>query len=156
MWKMLNKGHYIYLEVTYCKRKRVDSSQQPNKYVCMAEAVEKFQRTTPARFHTKPRYSKFEFKGKRLSHLKTTVPMSPHLQVIKRNRPVTALSRWQIEDMEVEEMKKHQVKARPVNEKIFNPMNIDTSHQSHVIEMKPFNLTQWKRKVRKYSSAIST
>ncbi|XP_071443978.1 targeting protein for Xklp2-like [Hetaerina americana] len=138
----------VFEEAVKRKRKHSVNIEEPEKYICMAEAVEKFHKVTPARFHTRPRNEKFHKVSKAVGTSRCTIPMSPHLKVIHRNRPNHALSRKQLEDIEVEEMKKHQVKARPINEKIFKPPSIDCSHRSfQVTEFKPFNLTEFKKKV---------
>ncbi|KYN30633.1 Targeting protein for Xklp2 [Trachymyrmex septentrionalis] len=87
------------------------------KYVSLAEAVSRFQNETPKRFHTRSKMSNTT--GMPLSktmqnRLKPTIPISPALVSKNRSRPVTVLSREEREKLEMEEMKKHQIKANPI------------------------------------------
>ncbi|XP_012059555.1 PREDICTED: targeting protein for Xklp2 homolog [Atta cephalotes] len=87
------------------------------KYVSLAEAVSRFQNETPKRFHTRSKVNNTT--GMPLSktmqnRLKPTVPISPALISKNRSRPVTVLSREEREKLEMEEMKKHQIKANPI------------------------------------------
>lgn len=77
-------------------------------YVSMAEAITKFQRGTPQRFHTKPRMTQFlqPPHGPSSKVRSSTVPHSPALSTKLRTRPVTALTHEQQELKEFEEAKK--------------------------------------------------
>ncbi|XP_046395891.1 targeting protein for Xklp2-like [Ischnura elegans] len=139
------------------RRKRVHSPQNKNteKYICLAEEVLKFHNVTPARFHTKPKHEKFYNEGGKWKVRGSTIPKSPHLNVLKRTRPTHVLSRKELEDLEVEEMKRHQVKARPINDKIFKPPNINRSHRSFQLTMfEPFNLTEPKQKTEEVQPEV--
>ncbi|XP_020294484.1 targeting protein for Xklp2 homolog [Pseudomyrmex gracilis] len=83
------------------------------KYVSMAEAVSRFQNTTPKRFHTKS-IKDNNIALSRQSHLRTTIPISPALVTKNRTRPVKVLSRDEKEMLELEEMKKNRIKANPI------------------------------------------
>lgn len=67
----------------------------------MAEAVKKFQQSTPERFRSKP---KIEINHQ--SKLGRTIPQSPHLISNKRTRPVCAISHEEQERMDFEEAQK--------------------------------------------------
>lgn len=67
----------------------------------MAEAVKKFQQSTPERFRSKPKFN-LNLKSK-LGH---TVPQSPHLISNKRTRPVNAVSHEEQEIIDFEEARK--------------------------------------------------
>lgn len=85
------------------------------KYVSMAEAVSRFQNATPKRFHTKSTKDNVVSNVvSRQTHLKTTIPISPALVTKNRTRPVKVLSREEKEILELEEMKKHRIKANPI------------------------------------------
>ncbi|TGZ56767.1 targeting protein for Xklp2 homolog [Temnothorax longispinosus] len=88
------------------------------KYISLAEAVSRFQTETPERFRTrssKPNVSMSVNMSKLTQNrLKTTIPISPALMSKTRTRPVTVLSREEREELEIEEMKKHQIKANPI------------------------------------------
>lgn len=91
-----------------------------NQFVSLAEAVSKFQNGTPQRFRT---LCKKDLKPGPLlklkrSPLKLTYPVSPALRCKQRTRQTTILSTQERERLELEEMKKHQIKAKPV------PVNI--------------------------------
>lgn len=94
-------------------------SQANKKYVSLAEAVSRFQTETPERFRTrsnKAGNASMSLNVSRLtqSRLKPTVPVSPALISKNRARPVTVLSREEREKLEVEEMRKYQIKANPI------------------------------------------
>ncbi|KAL0127148.1 hypothetical protein PUN28_005433 [Cardiocondyla obscurior] len=89
------------------------------KYVSLAEAVSRFQNETPERFRTKS--SKLNntiiplnMTKSMQNRLKPTIPISPALLSKTRARPVTVLSREEREKLEMEEMKKYQIKANPI------------------------------------------
>ncbi|XP_011869824.1 PREDICTED: targeting protein for Xklp2 [Vollenhovia emeryi] len=87
------------------------------KYVSLAEAVSRFQNDTPERFHTRSNKSGVDvLNATKLmqNRLKPTIPISPALVSKTRARPVTALSREEREKLEVEEMRKHKIKANPI------------------------------------------
>ncbi|KAG5329929.1 TPX2 protein, partial [Acromyrmex heyeri] len=87
------------------------------KYVSLAEAVSRFQNETPKRFHTRSKVNNttgMPMSKTMQNRLKPTIPISPALVSKNRSRPVTVLSREEREKLEMEEMKKHQIKANPI------------------------------------------
>lgn len=88
------------------------------KYVSLAEAVSRFQNETPERFHTRSNKANgsmsLNMSKLTQNRLKPTIPISPALVSKNRTRPVTALSREEREKLEMEEMKKHRIKANPI------------------------------------------
>ncbi|XP_071571197.1 targeting protein for Xklp2 homolog [Temnothorax nylanderi] len=96
-------------------KRRVSTNK---KYISLAEAVSRFQTETPERFRTrssKPNVSMpLNMAKLTQNRLKTTIPISPALMSKTRMRPVTVLSREEREKLEMEEMKKHQIKANPI------------------------------------------
>lgn len=91
-----------------------------NQFISMAEAISRFQNGTPQRFRT---ISNKNFQAGSLMKLKQqtlklTNPISPTLRSKKRTRPITILNQQEREKLQLEEMKKHQIKANPV------PINI--------------------------------
>ncbi|KAK7483069.1 hypothetical protein BaRGS_00025732 [Batillaria attramentaria] len=100
-------------------------SSTGSKFESMAEKVTAFHKRTPDRFRARPRSldkSKTE-RGRSHSPPGLTIAHTPNLQSRGRHRPVTALSQREIEEREVEEMKKNQFKAHPVNSKILSNPN---------------------------------
>ncbi|KAG5314758.1 TPX2 protein, partial [Acromyrmex insinuator] len=87
------------------------------KYVSLAEAISRFQNETPKRFHTRSKVNNttgMPMSKTLQNRLKPTIPISPALVSKNRSRPVTVLSREEREKLEMEEMKKHQIKANPI------------------------------------------
>lgn len=94
-------------------------STNNKQYVSLAEAVSRFQNETPKRFRT--RSTKESSTSASISlpklmqnRLRTTVPISPALVSKNRTRAVTVLSQEEREKLELEEMKKYQIKAKPI------------------------------------------
>jgi hypothetical protein len=78
----------------------------------LAEAIYKMEHSVPNRFHEKAKEQpKTSFTGK------LTVPNSPKLHQTQKSKPVTKSFQEQ-EDEIIEEGRKHQFKARPLNQKI--------------------------------------
>ncbi|XP_077279014.1 targeting protein for Xklp2 homolog [Temnothorax americanus] len=100
------------------------------KYVSLAEAVSRFQTETPERFRTrsgKPNVSMPVNMSKLTQNrLKTTIPISPALVSKTRTRPVTVLSREEREKLEMEEMKKHRIKANPIPPSVLRSSRVVT------------------------------
>ena len=97
------------------KRKLPDEKQQEHKekmpFVPMAKAIMDFHKRTPQRYRLN--------KGRKIEQLpvkplKTTIPKTPNITKSKP-RVVNVISAEEREEMEVEEMKKHQFKARPAS-----------------------------------------
>ena len=104
------------LTCQYRRRSLLKYRRCSNKFVSMAEAVLKFESAVPQRFRTVSRKDLKPgplMKLKR-SPLKLTQPISPALRCKQRSRPTTILSKEEHEALELEEMKKHQIKAKPV------------------------------------------
>ena len=103
------------LTCQYRRRSLLKYRRCSNKFVSMAEAVLKFQNAVPQRFRT---VSRKELKPGPLmklkrSPLKLTQPISPPLRCKQRSRQTMILSQEEREALELEEMKKHQIKAKP-------------------------------------------
>ena len=99
------------------KRKHPDERHEGEKgqFVPMAKAIMDFHSRTPQRYRIN--------KGKKLEQgaakpLKATVPKTPNITKPKA-RSVKVMSADEREELEVQEMKKHQFKANPVNSNIF-------------------------------------
>ena len=104
------------LTCQYRRRSLLKYRRCSSKFVSMAEAVLKFQNAVPQRFRTVSRKDLKPgplMKLKR-SPLKLTQPISPALRCKQRSRPTTILSQEEREALELQEMKKHQIKAKPV------------------------------------------
>lgn len=122
--------------------------RRSNQFVSLAEAISKFQNGTPQRFRT---LSNKDMKPGPLmklkrSPMKLTYPVSPALRCKQRRRRGNVLSQQEREELEVQEMKKHQIKANPV------PINILKGRSVlKKVPKKPttvteeFHLTQSKR-----------
>ncbi|KAK3085599.1 hypothetical protein FSP39_005973 [Pinctada imbricata] len=99
------------------KRKVEPESQTSNGFKSMAENVQAFHRQTPERFRSKvvgpPQRCA---RGKSQGDL--TIPKTPQLETRSRTRQVHVPSQKELEEQEIEEMKKHQIKANPVNHRI--------------------------------------
>eukprot|EP00088_Acartia_fossae_P040797 TRINITY_DN4252_c0_g1_i3.p1 TRINITY_DN4252_c0_g1~~TRINITY_DN4252_c0_g1_i3.p1 ORF type:complete len:767 (+),score=251.71 TRINITY_DN4252_c0_g1_i3:80-2380(+) len=101
-------------------RKRQHSSSG-DEFKSVAEQVNKYQRGTPDRFHTRPRgrsQSPYRMKLRSQSPPACTIPQSPALTLKGRSRPVHVLSQAEREEIELEEAKKHQIRARKVGETV--------------------------------------
>lgn len=96
--------------------------QVASKFVSMAETVTAFHRKTPERFRARARSGEGHQTraGRSVSPKGLTQPHTPNLTSRGRNRPTHFLSQDQLEEMEIEEMKRNQFKAHPVNVKILN------------------------------------
>ncbi|XP_043260417.1 targeting protein for Xklp2 homolog [Colletes gigas] len=108
------------LTCQYRRHSVIKSRRRSSKFISLAEAVSKFQTNTPQRFRT---ISKKNLKPGPLINLKQfpmklTHPISPALRSMRRARHTTILSKEERETLQLEEMKKHQIKANPV------PLNI--------------------------------
>lgn len=121
------------------------------KYVSLAEAVSRFQNETPERFHTKS--SKVNNLTMPLNiskltqnRLKPTIPISPALVSKNRTRPVTALSQEERERLEVEEMKKYQIKANPIPPNVLRGSRVVTKAVAKKSTTAAFNSTQSNKK----------
>lgn len=103
------------------------------KYISLAEAVSRFQNETPKRFHTRSSKANNGSVSLNISkltqnRLKPTIPISPALVSKNRTRPVTALSREEREKLEMEEMKKYQIKANPIPPSVLRGSRVMTKN----------------------------
>ncbi|XP_076220767.1 uncharacterized protein LOC116425910 [Nomia melanderi] len=138
------------LTCQYRRRSLMKYRRCSNQFVSMAEAVSKFQNGTPQRFRT---ISKKDLKPGPLmklkrSPLKLTHPISPALRSKQRVRHTNVLSKEEREAMELEEMKKNQIKANPVPVNILKgPSVLKKVVKKPVTITEEFKLTQ-SRKTR--------
>lgn len=102
-------------------RRSLNKHRMSNRYVSLAEAVSRFQTDTPKRFRTKSNKDLAEVAShihqKSLTQscrMRSTIPISPALMSKNRTRAVTVLRPEEREKLELEEMKKHQIKAKPI------------------------------------------
>lgn len=77
-----------------------------SKYVSMKEAVHKFERLTPSRFHSKPKGTICSTE-KLNGPIASTIPYSPALATKVRQRPTTVISSTDLELRQFEEAKKY-------------------------------------------------
>ncbi|KAF2366052.1 TPX2 C-terminal [Trinorchestia longiramus] len=139
-----------------------DGDQQKNKFVSLAELNMKFYSNTPQRFRTKPK-NEDKFQQKKVtqsssscSSMPCTRPQSPHLSTRSRSRPVNHLSREQIEEQEMAEALKHQVKAHPLNPKVFEAPKLNAAVPvKAVTQPEPFNITTTKKELAAAASMTS-
>ncbi|XP_078041618.1 uncharacterized protein LOC144472423 [Augochlora pura] len=108
------------LTCQYRRRSLMKYQRCSRQFVSMAQAISKFQNQTPERFHTT---SNKDLKlgplmKSKQPRLKLTDPVSPTLRCKQRVRRTNVLSQAEREALEIEEMKKFQIKANPV------PVNI--------------------------------
>lgn len=117
---------------------------QPNKFVSMAEAITKFHRATPQRFHTAVKATKAE--QLRRQSFKLTKAHSPALMCKNRSRPVTALSSEEKEKLELEKIRQHAIKANPVRKDILlKPAPLKKVQKKTLTNPEPFHLTETKK-----------
>lgn len=102
-------------------RRNLNKRRSSNRFVSLAEAVSRFQNDTPKRFRTRCNKNHVEAlqnvssKSSIQHHrLKPTIPISPALMSKNRTRAITVLSQEEREKREMEEMKKHPIKANPI------------------------------------------
>ncbi|XP_014213771.1 targeting protein for Xklp2 [Copidosoma floridanum] len=141
-WHRQVKRH---VSLTNQRRLSMSKNLATSKYVSMAEAVTKFQRTTPQRFHSvNVKSTKAELLKKQ--SLKLTRATSPALMCKKRTRPVTAMSREEREKLELEKIRQNQIKANPVRKDILKkPAPLKKVEKKLVTYPEPFHLTQTRK-----------
>ncbi|XP_015124225.1 targeting protein for Xklp2 [Diachasma alloeum] len=121
-----------------------------NQYVSLAEAIKKFEKGTPTRFHT---VSAKNPKPKTLQvvkqqALKRTIPVSPALTSKNRVRRHVVLSQAELEEIELQKMKQHQIRANPVPTNILQgPQPLKSVPKKPLTSQKPFHLTKPKKTV---------
>lgn len=114
------------------------------KFVSLAEAVNKFQNRTPARFRSKPNLAHNHSSQNHSSQtLFRTVPESPALHTKARSRPANILSSEEREQMEFDNLQKFKIKANPLNKKILQgPLKPKVPvEKKPSTKLEPFNLT---------------
>ncbi|XP_046683075.1 targeting protein for Xklp2-like isoform X1 [Homalodisca vitripennis] len=130
--------------------------EAPIKYMAMAEQILHFQKDTPPRFHTSKRRSSGihgdRFKARQSYNPRRTIAMTPKLLTSKRSRPVDLPSQEAREEMELLEMKKHQVKAMPLNDKVLQPPKPIQKSEKATTVPDPFNLTQVFKKAEEHEN----
>ena len=97
------------------KRKRSDDIPKTGNFVPMAKAILDFQSRTPTRF----RKNNSQLEAKPCKPLRATIPKTPNISKTK-SRPVSVMSAQEKENLEVEEMKKHQFKAKPLSSSLLS------------------------------------
>ncbi|CAG2190295.1 TPX2 [Mytilus edulis] len=133
------------------KRKISQSTDALNdSYHSTAEKLRAFEKQTPDRFRSKPRAGR-EPVTKKGSTPVMTVPVTPQLVSRTRSRPQHIPSQQEMEEQEVEEMKKNQFKAHPVNQKILqNPATgVRKVPSKPTTQVEEFNLEGLKRNQNK-------
>ncbi|XP_043602921.1 targeting protein for Xklp2-like [Bombus pyrosoma] len=144
----LGKSQPKVLTCQYRITRMIKNRKRSNQFVSLAEAISKFQNGTPQRFRT---LSNKDMKPGPLmklkrSPLKLTYPVSPALRCKQRRRRGNILSQQEREELEVEEMKKHQIKANPVPINILKgPSVLKKVPKKPTTVTEEFHLTQSKR-----------
>ncbi|XP_049853576.1 targeting protein for Xklp2-like isoform X3 [Schistocerca gregaria] len=129
------------------------------KFVSMAEAMYKFERSTPERFHTRPVIDGSQrWQGSQINpsykKLRCTVPQSPNFTSHLRVRPVTYPSKEEREEAELQQMQKYIFKAAPLKADILKePQLLKKVEPKPVTKPSPFNLTEVK-KLKKVAEVI--
>lgn len=83
-------------------------STQPNKYISLAEAIQRFQFGTPQRFHTKSNKTQFNSAANaKMIALHHTIANSPALATKARSRATEYLGHDKQLQIEAAEMKKY-------------------------------------------------
>jgi len=121
------------------ERKRRHSAD--TKFKSQAELIQNFQKGTPDRFRSKPQA------GTRTRHrsaspgpARITIPHTPQLSTRGRSRPAAVLSREEREELELEELKNKQFKAKGVGETVPKFKYGDVEKKPCTIPQ-PFHLT---------------
>ncbi|XP_033755054.1 LOW QUALITY PROTEIN: targeting protein for Xklp2 homolog [Pecten maximus] len=117
-------------KLTDCKKRKIGSIEDLSKadtFQSMAEKVKAFHRQTPERFRSRGRIGSTdrgeEKRGRSKSPNKLTMPKTPQFETRGRTRSYHIISQQEREEVEVQEMKKNQFKAHPVNERILTNPN---------------------------------
>lgn len=116
------------------------------KYVSTAEAIYHLQKDTPERFHSYSKKKEFQWldASRKKTQLHSTIPHSPALLSKTRNRPTAVLSQKQIEELELEEIKKYKIKAQPIPQFV---CRLAPVQRRPVTRPEPFNLTEIRKKL---------
>lgn len=100
---------------------------EQSKFQSAAELMLAFSTKTPERFRTKPKNrdpTPTRKHARNTTEVALTVAKTPNLETRKRSRPVTAISQAEMEEREIEEIKKYKFHAKPVNERILKYPNV--------------------------------
>ncbi|XP_044008372.1 MATH and LRR domain-containing protein PFE0570w-like [Aphidius gifuensis] len=117
-----------------------------NKYISVAEAIKKFHRATPDRYHTKKPVSK-EIQKIMKYEPKSTVPVSPALRSKSRTRKNHVLSQAEREELELQEIKKHKLQPNPLRKSILAAAKpLKEVAKKPPTMPKPFHLTKVNQK----------
>lgn len=116
-----------------------------SKFVSVAEAIYRFQRDTPDRFHSSRIRSTQDRHDK---PLRLTRPQSPVLLCRARSRQRhNYISQKEKEDMEIEELKKFKIKAHPVPKSVIEgSRNLPDVPKKPSTVPEPFKLTEVNKK----------
>lgn len=123
------------------------------KFVSMAEAIYHYQRDTPGRFHSKrPQI----FRSQRPTGPSgLTVPQSPMLRSKTRSRPTHIMSQQEKEEMELEEIRKHKIKANPIPKSVIEgTKNLPEVSKKPITVPEPFKLTEIQKKAAQSTDDI--
>lgn len=134
-------------EDVYSRHRKVSCAPalSKTKFVSMAEAVYRYQRDTPERFHSNRPKSCF---GQGSSVRSLTRPQSPMLRCKDRARPHHILSQKEKEELEFEEIRKHQIKANPIPKSVIaGSKNLPEVQRKANTVPEPFKLTEVHKKV---------
>lgn len=131
---------------TVAVKRNASPLNSTRKFMSLAEQVQHFHKDTPDRFRSRP---KKPYRPEPILPRHSVVPKTPNLTTKFRSRPSYFPNEKEREDQELEEIKKHQIKAHPINEKILKGPCLNLKK---VIEKKPqtvpepFHLTEVKKK----------
>ncbi|KAF3427230.1 hypothetical protein E2986_07424 [Frieseomelitta varia] len=136
-------------KVLTCQYRRTSLiKKRSNQFVSLAEAISKFQTETPERFRTLNNRTMKPGPLMKLkqSPLKLTYPVSPALRCKQRIRTANALNQQEREKLELENMKKRQIKANPVPVNILKgPTLLKKVPKKPATITEEFHLTQSKK-----------
>ncbi|KRT79960.1 hypothetical protein AMK59_8742, partial [Oryctes borbonicus] len=141
----LNTNNYSFKRNRSVSRERISQLAQPKihghgSYVSIAEQISKFYGTCHKTNGNKEEINA----GKKGKPLSSTIPQSPALGTRYRQRQNQVLTTEEMELFEIEEYKKLQMKALPLNPKIFKgPMKPLNFFKKPSTVVKPFNLTEY-------------
>nr|XP_018666820.1 targeting protein for Xklp2 isoform X2 [Ciona intestinalis] len=95
------------------KRKLERDADHGSAFVPMAAVIRDFHKSTPKRFRARNENVPLAKNGP-MKALKVTIPKTPHFSKI-RSRPIATMSAKEKEELEVQEMKNYQFKAKEVS-----------------------------------------
>merc|ERR1719493_373829 len=121
------------------ERKRRHSAD--TKFKSQAELIQNFQKGTPDRFRSKPQAgTKTRHRSASPGPARITIPHTPQLSTRGRSRPAAVLSKEEREELELEELKNKQFKAKGVGETVPKFKYGDVEKKPCTIPQ-PFHLT---------------